>query len=70
MYFVPLDVLCTFTFESSKSIEQYISMYESITSTGDKKGTKYMGKYIYVLSGVLCTFDCNLNFKCTLKGTR
>jgi hypothetical protein len=33
-----------------------------------KKGTKYIQKYIYVLSDVLCTFDCTLYFQMYFKG--
>ena len=32
-----------------------------------KKGTKYIRKYIYVLSDVLCTFDCTLYFQMYVK---
>ena len=53
MHFVPSDALCTFTFESTKYIGRYITMYISIYVLRDiKKGTEYIRKYIYVLSDV------------------
>ena len=72
MYFVPSDVLCTFTFESTNYIRRYIDTEESTCFfTGNRKRVQstsestfmYFRMY-FVLSIVLCTF------KCTLKSTR
>ena len=62
MYFVPWDVLCTFTFESTKYTQRYIDMYGSIFSTrnGNRVHSTSKRTFMYfwmycVLLIVLCT---------------
>ena len=63
MYFVPLDVLCTFTFENTTPKGTLTCRNQYFFYEKWKKGTQYIQKYIYVLLDVLCTFDCTLYFK-------